>query len=142
MRQEMMLTALAAAMMATPALADDVDLTLNGVQAEGGNLLITLQSQDQFMQRAQTSGAILPGDQSGTVKTTLSDVPPGEYAISVLQDSDGNWDMTLDPDNRPAEGWAMTGNPPKDRKPVFDDVKFTVPEGGEAVILTMDYPGL
>jgi uncharacterized protein (DUF2141 family) len=133
----------AAVLLATTAFAaaqaGEIDLTLNGVQPKGGKILVTVQSRDQFMQRAQTSGAVLDGAASGQLKVTLPDVPPGDYAVSVLHDADSSWSMTDGADGKPAEGWAMSSAAPLRAKPTFDQVKVSV-NGDASVTETMFYP--
>ena len=50
------LAAAAAFSLAAPAMAEDVTVTLTGVQARGGVILATLQTEAQFMQPAGTYG--------------------------------------------------------------------------------------
>lgn len=129
----------AAAAAPTAAWAGTIDLTLDGVQAKGGKILVTVQSRDQYMQRAQTSGAILDGSASGQVKVALPNVPAGDYAISVLHDADNNWNMTSGADGKPAEGWSTVNAASLRAKPTFDQVKISV-NGDAAVTETMIYP--
>ena len=137
------LAAAAAVLLATTAFAaaqaGEIDLTLNGVQPKGGKILVTVQSRDQFMQRAQTSGAVLDGAASGQMKVKLPDVPPGDYAVSVLHDADSSWSMTSAADGKPAEGWAMSSAAPLRARPTFDQVKVSV-NGDAAITQTMMYP--
>jgi uncharacterized protein (DUF2141 family) len=116
-----------------------VNLTLEGVQPKGGKILITVQNRDQFMQHAQTSGAVIDGSASGQVKVALPGVPPGDYAVSVLHDADSSWSMTTGADGKPAEGWSMGGAEKLTAKPTFDQVKMTV-KGDAAVTERMIYP--
>ncbi len=136
-------TTVAAVLLATTAFAaaqaGEIDLTLNGVQPKGGKILVSVQSRDQFMQHAQTSGAVLDGAVSGQVKVRLADVPPGDYAVSVLHDADGSWSMTNGADGKPAEGWAMSSAAPLKSVPAFDQVKVSV-KGDAAITQMMMYP--
>jgi len=124
---------------AAAAQAGTIDLTLNGVQPKGGKILVTVQSRDQFMQHAQTSGVVLDGAASGQLKVKLPDVPPGDYAVSVLHDADSSWSMTDAADGKPAEGWSMSNTAALKGKPTFDQVKVSV-SGDAAVTETMIYP--
>jgi uncharacterized protein (DUF2141 family) len=131
--------ALALLASAGAAAAGDVTVTLSGVQARGGALYVALQGRDQFMKPAMSGGAYQADPKAGTVTLTIRDVAPGDYAISVLHDQDGDHQMKREPDGRPLEGWAMVrfaGN----ARPGFDDVKVTVPAGGAAFSAGMRYP--
>lgn len=121
------------------AQAGDIALTLKGVQPKGGKILVTVQSRDQYMQRAQTSGAIVDGASSGEVRVRLPNVPDGDYAVSVLHDVDGNFDMTTDANGKIVEGWSTVNAAALRAKPTFDQVKVSV-SGDAAISETMIYP--
>lgn len=124
---------------ASAAMAADVTVTLTGVQPQGGQMLVSLQTRDQFMKPAGAAGAMGPAE-TGTQVLTVKDVAPGDYAVMVMHDADNNWTMNMGPDHKPAEGWGMSGHAPDNRKPTFDDVKFTVPADGGAVTVALVYP--
>lgn len=125
--------------MASAAMAADVTVTLTGVKPAGGQVLVSLQTRDQFMKPAGANGAMGPAE-AGAQTLVVKDVAPGDYAVMVMHDADSNWTMTMGPDGKPAEGWGMSGHAPDGRKPTFDDVKFTVPAGGGAVSVALVYP--
>lgn len=130
---------IAAVAFAGTASAGTVNLTLDGVQPRGGKILVTVQSRDQFMKSAQTSGAVLDGSSTGRVKVALPNVPAGDYAISVLHDADQNWGMTMGADGKPAEGWTMNKAGDLRATPTFDQVKVSV-DGDASLTQTMMYP--
>ena len=114
-------------------------VNLTGIQASrGGKIYAALQTREQFMQPASTRGASLdPKAASATIK--FSDVPPGEYAIGILHDTNGNRQMDTAANGIPLEGWAIPGGAALDHKPSFDEVKMTVPASGAAVSASMVY---
>lgn len=122
------------------ALAGDVTVTLTGVQARGGDLLVGLQTQAQFLKHEGVYGERIENPTAGTRTFTLHDVAPGDYSITALHDEDGNKDMKL-VNGRPAEGWGMLHGETLRAMPTFDQVKFTVPASGNvALTVAMDYP--
>lgn len=122
------------------ALAGDVVITVTGVQARGGDLLVGLQNAAQFMKHEGDHGEIIKAPEAGTRVVTLKDVAPGDYSVSVLHDMNGDQQMALD-GNRPAEGWALYRGETLRAAPTFDQVKFTVPASGDARIsVAMQYP--
>eukprot|EP01030_Chromulinospumella_sphaerica_P016567 gene16567-16382_t len=127
--------ALSASLVAGSAFAADVAVTLTGVKADGGTMLVSLQSEEQFMKPVGAKGAIGPAT-AGTMQLTVEDVPPGDYAVMVMHDADSNWTMTLK-DGKPAEGWGHSG---AQGGKTFDAVKITVPEAGTSVTVPLDYP--
>ena len=129
-----------AAALAGAAQAADVRVTLTGLQPRGGRLLVSLQARDQFMKSDGTAGAVFPGDVTGEKRFTLGEVPPGDYALFVLHDEDGNRRMTLDDAGRPAEGWTTRNAAELRAKPRFDEVSVHVPADGVSLTLPMIYP--
>lgn len=125
--------------MASAALAADVTVTLTGVQPQGGQMLVSLQTRDQFMKPEGAKGAMGPAE-AGTQVLTVQDVTPGDYAVMVMHDADGDWSMDRQANGMPSEGWGMSDHAPDNRKPTFDEVKFTVPADGGAVTIALVYP--
>lgn len=122
------------------ALAGDVTITVTGVQARGGDLLVGLQTAAQFMKPEGDHGDIIKAPAAGTHVITLKNVPPGEYSVSVLHDVNGDHQMAM-ANGRPAEGWALHRGETLRAAPTFDQVKFTAPASGDAnVAVAMQYP--
>lgn len=119
------------------ALAADVTVTLTGVEARGGAMLVSLQSRDQFMKPMGAAGAMGEA-QAGTMTLVVRDVAPGEYAVMVMHDEDSNWSLTTK-DGKPAEGLASSGAPVR-KGVTFDEMKITVPAEGASVTLPITYP--
>ncbi|HWE92721.1 MAG TPA: DUF2141 domain-containing protein [Tepidisphaeraceae bacterium] len=135
----LLLTAIAALGLTTAANAADVTVHVHGVQARHGTLLLALQSRDQFMKPAMTNGGSKPDPTAGDDTFVLHNVPAGDYAISVLHDENGDFQMKLDPNGRPLEGWAVTrfaGH----HKPSFDECAVHVGEDGATFDVSMTYP--
>ena len=134
------LAAMSLALGAGSALAGDVTVTLTGVQARGGALLVGLQTPAQFLKHEGVYGERISNPAAGTRTFTLHDVAPGDYSITALHDEDDNKDMTMR-GGRPAEGWGMLHGETLRATPTFDQVKFTVPASGDVALnVAMDYP--
>lgn len=130
--------ALAAIVTAGAAQAGDVTVTLTGVQARGGQLLVTLQSQDQFM-RAGGFSARVEAPAAGPVTVTFEDVPAGDYAVSAFHDENSDFQMQASPMGIPTEGWAMSNGDRLMGPPTFDVVKVSIPAEGGAITEAMRY---
>ena len=133
------LAAVAALSLAAPAMAEDVTVTLTGVQARGGVLLASLQTRGEFMQASAAHGERIERPAAGTVRLTFHGVAPGDYALMVMHDEDSDGQMKLN-GYMPAEGWAMLNADALRGPPTFDLVKFTVPAGGAGISVPMTYP--
>ncbi|NBB13797.1 DUF2141 domain-containing protein [Caulobacter sp. SLTY] len=115
--------------------AADVAVTLTGVQPQGGTMLVSLQTRDQFMKPMGAAGAMGEA-QAGTMTLTIENVAPGDYALMVMHDADGSWSLTTK-DGKPAEGLAHSG---ATGAKTFDEMKITVTEQGAKVTLPLVYP--
>ncbi|WP_269515102.1 DUF2141 domain-containing protein [Brevundimonas subvibrioides] len=125
---------------AAPAFAGDVTITLTGVQARGGDLLVGLQTADQFMKHEGTYGEIVSNPSAGTQTITLHGVAAGDYSVSALHDVDSDRQMGME-NGRPAEGWGLLHGESLRAAPTFDQVKFSVPATGDiALNVAMIYP--
>ncbi|MDQ0464803.1 uncharacterized protein (DUF2141 family) [Caulobacter ginsengisoli] len=131
--------AVAALAFAGQALAGDVTVTLTGVQAKGGQVLVSLQKRDQFMQPTAAYGTKAPAT-AGDMTVTIKDVAAGDYAVVVMHDEDSNFQMAMADNGMPKEGWSMSGSPSMTSKPTFDEVKVAVPAEGASVTEAMVYP--
>lgn len=133
--------AMAGLLMAGTAAAGEVTVELRGVQARGGILLASLQTREQFMKPVSAFGASVDSPQAGVLRLTIAGVAPGEYALSVLHDVDGDKTMDVSPQFIPTEGWAMVNGETLRGPPTFDQVKVTVPASGAnlaAQVIYMD----
>lgn len=126
--------------MASAAMAADVTVTLTGVQPRGGQMLVSLQTANEFMKPEGHFGAIAAGDVTGDETVVVHDVPPGDYAVMVLHDADRDMQMARQADGKPKEGWGMSGPWTRGHRPTFTEVKITVPDAGAAVTVPLVYP--
>ena len=133
------LAAAAALSLAAPAMAEDVTVTLTGVEARGGVLLVALQTRGEFMQSSAAHADRVERPAAGTLRLTFHDVVPGDYALTVLHDEDSDGRMKMN-GYMPGEGWAMVNGDALRGTPTFDLVKFTVSASGADISLPMSYP--
>ncbi len=125
---------------ASAASAGELEVTITGVEARGGVVLASVQTEDQFM-GAQGVGAMQTITQAGTVTFVFRDLAPGDYVFSAFHDENGNWRMERGEDYWPLEGWAMSNGQALRGAPTFALVKFTVgAEGVTRITEPMIYP--
>lgn len=127
------------ALSAAPALAQDVTVTLTGVEARGGEVSAVLNTEGTFMRGADYT-ASAPGDAAGTITLTFHDVAPGDYALMVMHDANGNGQFDMSPMGMPAEGFAFSNKGrPLMGMPTFQGLKFTVTDAGATMTEPMTY---
>ena len=65
----------------------------------------------------------------------LTDLPPGQYAVSVIHDENDNGKLDANFMGMPTEGYGFSNNPVVLRKPTFEEVQFQLgAEGGAMTI--------
>lgn len=138
---KLFVTAALACLIAAPAVAGDVVVTLNGVQARGGEILAALNGPDTFLRGEGAYGVRASGDVSGTITLTFEDVAPGEYALAVMHDENGDGRMNMSPSGMPEEGFTFSNGGAMQGMPTFEVHKFTVSEDGATLTESMIYMG-
>ena len=131
-------TALVAMATASPALAGTVTITLTDVRPDAGDLYISLQSEDQFMQAAAVAGEKLDNPRTDTVTVTFEDVPDGRYAMTVWHDTIDDGTFTMGP-HGPTDGWSMIGADDLRGMPTFAKNSFTL-SGSASITESVHYP--
>lgn len=117
----------------TAAYAGPVTVDLAGLRA-GGTLYVQVQTRAQFMGPARVGGRIVAAPQAGSLSVDLGEVPPGDYAITVWHDANGNnqFDMGTD-------GWAMANGDRLRGQPTFEIVKLAIPADALRLPLGVSY---
>jgi uncharacterized protein (DUF2141 family) len=123
-----------------PAYAGDVQIQIDGVVPAKGDLYVSLQKKDEFMQPHGSYGEIIPTPVAGEKKLVMKNVAPGEYSVSVWHDTDGDKKFSMQASGMPADGWSILNAQKLFAMPKWEEVKFTVPENGTAITLKMIYP--
>ncbi len=73
-----------------------------------------------------------------TQRLTFPGLEPGEYAVGVYQDLNGNGRLDATVARNPTEPWGISNNPrPKDRSPTWDEAKFSLPPEGAKIVIEL-----
>lgn len=115
------------------AQAGPVTVDLSGMRA-GGTLYLQVQTRDQFLGQTRAGGRIVAAPQAGSLSVDLGEVAPGDYAITIWHDANGNnqFDMGTD-------GWAMANGDRLRGQPTFDVVKLTIPADALRLPVAVSY---
>ena len=117
--------------LASPVLAQDLTLSLS-TRAEGGRIAIAVYRDADSFRRSQSAVVSRMVARTGPVTTvTLTDLPPGRYAVAAFHDTDGNGDLTLWPIGLPKEAYGFS----RDARgrfgpPSFAAAAFDLPASG------------
>ncbi len=122
----------AVAMLSSAAQAVEFSITIENVSSDSGKLMIAVGGKESF-ENAEGSEPqpkplqiILPA-RTGSVSFTTDALPPGEYAVQVFHDVNGNGELDANFVGMPKEPWGFSNNargnfgPPK-----FADTKVDV----------------
>jgi len=90
--------------------------------------------EDEFRRPAVDRLSVTPGTR--TLRLTFPDLEPGEYAIAVYQDLNGNGRLDATVAGNPTEPWGISNNPRlKARPPNWEEAKFTLPPEGAKIVI-------
>ena len=130
--------ALALFMTGLPAPAADISVTVTGVTDPGGAIGCGLHSSAQSFPMGQTdaqSAWVKPQGSRATCRFT--GLPPGQYAIAVVHDLNGNRRVDTNAIGLPTEAWGVSGNiRPALRAPRFAEAAITL--GSDPVSITVE----
>jgi uncharacterized protein (DUF2141 family) len=111
-----------------------VTVTVEGVTANGGPVLVALQSEGEFGKSAGTYTTKV--EPTGTsVTATLPGVPAGRYAAAVVQDTDKNGSFTIGKTG-PTEPYGFSGTA-QTGAPAFGPAAFDVAATGGTATVTL-----
>jgi uncharacterized protein (DUF2141 family) len=129
---------------AEPAAAapGSLSLRLSGFHSADGQVLIAVfRGEDGFPGKPeQAAKTVVAKISNGRVRLDLADLEPGEYAVSVVHDENGNNTLDTNWVGMPKEGIG-TSNNAKGRMgpPKYRDAKFTVTAAGAVQAIDIVY---
>lgn len=120
-----------------------VTLTINNVDpAAAGNdpVYVSIQTRDEF-RSLKGAGGVASAAKVGSMTETFHVSEPGDYAVSVWHDRDGDGRFSMSEDYTVIyDSYGASGNPPTDDMPSFDDVKISVPNIGTSLTVELRNP--
>ncbi len=102
-----------------------ITVIIENVLSAEGTILGSLHSNDTFMKGPGMMNTAVPA-KKGEVTLKFKNVSPGSYAIMVMQDTNGNRRMDMDPNGMPLESYATSGDIMVMGPPTFEAAKFEV----------------
>lgn len=119
-----------------------LSIRMSGFRSAAGQVLIRLyRGEDGFPgETARAWKSVVAKISGDRASVDLRDVPPGEYALAILHDENGNNQMDTSWIGIPKEGLG-TSNNAKGRMgpPKYKDAKFTLPAEGVVQNIKMMY---
>ncbi|MFM2044812.1 MAG: hypothetical protein RLY86_3388 [Pseudomonadota bacterium] len=126
-----------AAPAATGAGAGTLTVTIGNVVAGKGEVFATLCTQAEFLGRCALAAKVPAA--GAEVAVRFDGVVPGDYAVMIFQDVNGDGKMGRGPFGEPSEPWAFSNNA-KGRMgpPSWADSLVAVPAGALAIAVTLN----
>ena len=132
-------TVLATLLLATPALAADLAVTVTDIRNDRGRVLVAVCTQDSFLKPGCPYTASEPA-RIGPVTVTVRGIRPGTYAVQAFQDENGNEEVDRNFFGLPKEGIGFSNDAPiRFGPPSFADAALAIGEGGGRTTLRLRY---
>ncbi len=115
-------------------------LTIEGVRSDKGKIMAALLKADPATQTATRVDAAIATPVIGTTSIRFEGLAPGDYAVRLFHDENGNGEMDSNLFGIPSEGYAFSNRarasfgPPK-----FEQMKFTVTAAPATTAAVMNY---
>jgi uncharacterized protein (DUF2141 family) len=141
-------------LLALPASAAELRLTVKGVRSDRGEILIALYDNAEgfanAIAKAATRGLVPDSGRligtsmrakAGTQSTVFTQLPPGRYAVIVFHDENDNGRLDKDGFGVPTEGYGF-GNDAQGllSSPVFDAAAIAIRDVGVSTSISLIYP--
>jgi len=134
-------TVLITLLLAGPARAATIIVTLDGVRSDEGDVYVALYSRPQgfpgagsFDRHAKVKA------HKGSFTVVFDHVTPGTYAVGAYHDENANGQLDMDFLGYPVEGYALSnGVRGAISRPRFADAAFPVGDGDNRITIHIDY---
>lgn len=111
----------------TNVFAGQVEFHIDNVKSEQGKIYLQLFNSEQGYQQDDAIQATVIKAKQGTVKITLNDLAPGEYAIRYFHDENDNGKLETNLFGMPTEGYGYSNNAKANFGPAtYQDMKFSL----------------
>jgi uncharacterized protein (DUF2141 family) len=129
--------ALLALSTASIAMATDLVINVQNVQPGKGTIKAALYSKaENFLVDPLRHASVAAG--ANTVRLKMDGLAPGEYAVSIYQDLNGNEKLDKNFFKIPNEPTGTSNDAPALRgPPSYDQARFNLPEAGKEISITL-----
>ncbi|MGY0219601.1 DUF2141 domain-containing protein [Endozoicomonadaceae bacterium StTr2] len=121
--------------------AAELDVELTGIRNSQGNILISVfNNAAAFNAQAQNNAEIALSQkaQQGTMKFRFTNLNPGDYALMVHHDENGDGVVNMS-GRIPTEGYAFSGGKGRSSVPTFDQARLHVGNGENREVISVIY---
>lgn len=121
--------------LAGAASAATLTIEITEISEPKGKMMVKLVASAEAYEGEQKPTAAQAVDVTSNAPISLkfADLAPGNYAVMVMQDENGNGRLDSNMLGIPKEGYGFSNNPRVMRKPTFDESKFVVTEADQQI---------
>lgn len=128
------------ALAVAPAAAAGLEVTVDGVRDDRGDLRLALFDRPEtFAEKGKQVARLALPAAAGAVTAVFPDVAPGTYAVTVYHDADRNGELNRALGLLPSEGWGVSNSTGPLSRPRWETASFPVPADGAAVRIRLHY---
>ena len=109
----------------------EIRITVEGLRSQKGKLMVAMfHTEENFNKNTNPAAAVMKMIFSNSEEAVfIGAFTPGEFAVVVFHDEDGNGQLKMNPAGIPLEGFGFSNNPTLERgKPGWKATKFNVTE--------------
>lgn len=131
---------LAPGLVAVPALADELTVSVSNIEAATGQLMVAvLGSEAAFNGEEPAVMSLLLPPRAGTITFSTDALTSGSYGIRVMHDENGNGDMDSNMVGMPTEPWGFSNNAVGSfGPPEWADLRFEL-DGSTAINIDLNH---
>jgi uncharacterized protein (DUF2141 family) len=126
-----------AALSAVPALANPLAVEVTGISDVRGNLMVAVyDSSETFDGGGKPVAAKRAEVGAETVVVTFDELMPGDHAVKLYHDANGNGELDRNMLGLPTEGYGFSNNGGRYGPPPFEEARFTI-EGATRISIRL-----
>ena len=119
------------------ACAADLSVQVSGIKSADGRVMVAVYGSAAEFLKVPLMAVSAAADPAGAT-VVLRDLPPGDYALAVYHDANGNGKMDKNMMGIPTEDYAFSNNAMgKFGPPAFDSAKITLAAAGGATAVSL-----
>ena len=118
-----------------------ISLTITNIRSDKGQILLSVFNQADGFPSDSTKNyrTYILEPQTSSLNLLIEDLNPGEYAIALVHDENGNLKLDTNLVGAPVEGYAASGANKRFAAPRYSSSKFLLEEGTLILEIEMKY---
>lgn len=108
--------------------AESLTITIRNVEDTAATLWLEILDEQAFQGGGEATAAFMVPPRPGAVTVSIDSLPPGAYAIRVMQDLDGDGELTRNAVGMPTDPWGISNDAlGQFGPPTWEDARFEMP---------------